>query len=402
MKSKIFVVIISLIGLIVVSTACDFKLPTANVSNSLSKSNVFIDPIVPETSLDIEIKKVDQQTLSEINKEKEEFDVNSYVNIKEVIKRISVSVVKISTIDSLGETKYFSGVVIGTTDFTKTDGTVVKMSYIVTCHNLIDLANEVKIETIDDIVFDEIMLIGSDPESDICVLAVIGELTPVQFYTDSDELQAGENVIAFGNPFGTVGGTVTRGILSSSVAEVPFNNDSVALLQTDAPVSYGNNGGGLFTDTGFFIGMINTSYSDFFNNVNNVAFAVPSNAVELISTQLVQTRTDETPGYIEGKYILGCVVETVYENRWGTKTYIQVSSLDSSGSAIKSGLKVGDVINSIKYNDVITLLTTQNMFVEFTESTTFKIGDKLTFNVTRDGTRMDVEVQILQYIYGDD
>src|SRR6266567_1434819 len=62
-----------------------------------------------------------------------------------------------------------------------------------------------------------------------------------------DDLLLGETVLALGNPYG-LGGSVSRGILSSKTRRPPMENEPLDVLdwlQTDAAINPGNSGGPL-------------------------------------------------------------------------------------------------------------------------------------------------------------
>ena len=84
-----------------------------------------------------------------------------------------------------------------------------------------------------------------------------------------------------------------------------------------------------------------------------------------------------------------------------------ISSLDQSGCFYKSGLRAGDIIETITHTnddsgeEYVYNVTTASAFVEYINSLELKIGDTLRFEVIRDSVRtVHVEVMITQYVYG--
>ena len=61
--------------------------------------------------------------------------------------------------------------------------------------------------------------------------------------------------IAIGNPLGTLGGTVTDGIISALSREITIEGQKMVLLQTNTAISQ-NSGGGLFDIAGNLIGIV--------------------------------------------------------------------------------------------------------------------------------------------------
>ncbi len=360
---------------------------------------------------EIEFNVATVQKLSDVKAAKEQAEYEEYTNLKLVLKRIRKSVVDINvTLENSQVSAY--GVVVGTNivssdgenDSTsssqapKTDLEV--KSYIVTCHHLVGSAKEIKIKTADG---EEYLasFIGSDPSSDVCVLSVNAELSPVEAHADTDTLEIGESVVAIGNPLSTADGSVTSGILSAVPSDIDIGGDLIKLLQTDSAVNSGNTGGALFTSTGFFIGLVNNKYQENFSEIQGLGFAVPANELLDTTKKLVETSTDETPGYIPGKYKLGYTAIDEYGNLWGTQIYVTIETLDEEGCFFKSNLKVGDIIKTVTYKGETFVPTRSEDFSQYLNSINFEIGDELTFAVTRDKTSITVPVTIRQYIYGE-
>jgi serine protease Do len=102
--------------------------------------------------------------------------------------------------------------------------------------------------------------IVATPHSDVALLKILGKpgekFTAVKFAAD-DDLLLGETVLALGNPFG-LGGTVTKGILSSKTRRPETGNEPLNVhdwLQTDAAINPGNSGGPLINLRGELIGL---------------------------------------------------------------------------------------------------------------------------------------------------
>jgi len=107
-------------------------------------------------------------------------------------------------------------------------------------------------------------------ENDICLVEIEGAtLTPVNI-RPSKKVQIGEQVYAIGNPDGFEK-TISRGIISNKVLQ----NGILIALQTDAAISHGSSGGGLFDTDSNLIGI--TAYSD--ANGSNIGFAIPTELI---------------------------------------------------------------------------------------------------------------------------
>ena len=127
-------------------------------------------------------------------------------------------------------------------------------------------------------------LIGSDKELDLAVLKVDEPGVKPLKLGDSDAMQAGDFVLAVGNPFG-FDETVTDGIISSKGR--PNRVDGFAdYLQTNAAINPGNSGGPLINLRGEVIG-INTAIISRSGGSQGIGFAIPSNTVRMALESLL-------------------------------------------------------------------------------------------------------------------
>lgn len=109
---------------------------------------------------------------------------------------------------------------------------------------------------------------------------------PVAPISNSDTVQVGETVLAFGNPFG-LSQTVTSGIISAVRASTVIEGHQLNnLIQTDAPINQGNSGGPLVNLRGKVIG-INTAIYSPTQTHTGLGFAVAINqAKEVFSSYM--------------------------------------------------------------------------------------------------------------------
>ena len=80
-------------------------------------------------------------------------------------------------------------------------------------------------------------LVGTDAVTDVAVLKIDATgLSPVTF-GDSASLEVGDTAVAIGNPLGTLGGTVTDGIISALDRDIILDGQTMTLLQTNAAIN---------------------------------------------------------------------------------------------------------------------------------------------------------------------
>jgi putative serine protease PepD len=134
---------------------------------------------------------------------------------------------------------------------------------------------------------------ATDPSTDLAVIQAEG-VSGLQAATfgDSDALQVGDTVLAIGSPLG-LEGSVTAGIVSALHRTFDVDADGQAgttvndAIQTDAPINPGNSGGPLVNSAGEVVGILtaNASVSQDAGSIG-VGFAIPSNQVEQVASQL--------------------------------------------------------------------------------------------------------------------
>jgi serine protease Do len=161
---------------------------------------------------------------------------------------------------------------------------VTAEGHIITNNHVVDQVDEIEVQLSDGRT-KKARLVGSDAVVDLAVLKVDDAgLKPLKF-GDSDAMQAGDFVIAIGNPFGFEE-TVTDGIISSKGR--PNRVDGFGdYLQTNAAINPGNSGGPLVNLRGEIIG-INTAIISKSGGSQGIGFAIPSNSVKVALESLLK------------------------------------------------------------------------------------------------------------------
>ena len=186
----------------------------------------------------------------------------------------------------------------------------------------------------------EAKLIGSDKRTDIALIKITpdGKL-PVASLGTSKDLEVGEWVAAFGNPFGH-GHTMTKGIISSKGREIGEIN-KIPLLQTDASINPGNSGGPLVNTRGYVIG-VNSAIDA---RAQGIGFAIPIDEVKALIPQL------EQKGRIQRGYIGAALADldpqaAEYMGLTEDTAGAVITNMDPKGPAAKAGLRPYDIVTN--------------------------------------------------------
>jgi S1-C subfamily serine protease len=192
-------------------------------------------------------------------------------------------------------------------------------------------------------------LVGRFAPDDLAVVHVSGaKLAPAAF-ADSSKLDVGDFAIAIGNPLG-LRSSVTDGIVSAFRQGVSEGN-GVALpemIQTSAAINPGNSGGALADLQGRVIGIPTLAATDpelGGSAAPGIGFAIPSNLVNDIATQIIRFRhvVDSHRAYLGVQ-----IGDTGGQG-------VLVQTVTAGGPAAKAGLVPGDVITAVNRHQTPTI-----------------------------------------------
>lgn len=271
----------------------------------------------------------------------------TYSSTAEVVSAVADTVVEISTesvVTSWGRQYISSGA---------GSGVIIGMGegkyYIVTNNHVIEGVNEITVRTRTGDVYAG-RLIATDDSLDIAVVEITtNDELSIATIGNSDDLQIGEDLIAIGNPLGSLGGTVTKGILSATGRNIQIGNYAMTLLQTDTAINPGNSGGGLFNMQGELIGIVNAKTTD--EEIEGICFAIPINNAKKAYNDLLKY------GYILGRATFNIEVQegTISSRVIGSqsKTIIYVTALKENAS---DNFKEYDMIYKINGKEITSIL----------------------------------------------
>ncbi len=260
--------------------------------------------------------------------------------------------------------------------------------YIATCAHVVDGAKKLTVTLNDDTSY-EATIVGTDSRNDLAIIKIDAEgLTPAVL-GDSDMLTVGEDVIAIGNPLGELRGTATSGIISAVKRSITVENTDMELIQTDAAISPGNSGGGLFNASGKLIGIVNAKVSD--TSAEGLGFAIPVNSVVKEINDLLNY------GYVTGRAALGVYTQNVsltngygYFSFGGTRC-VQITEVVVGSAAEAAGLQVGDLIMEV---DGKTIGSNSDLSDAIAA---YNAGDTASFTIRRGNERLTVSVTFGEY-----
>jgi putative serine protease PepD len=249
--------------------------------------------------------------------------------------------------------------------------------HVITNFHVVDGASSIKVTFWNGKTYNA-SLVGSDQTTDLAVIKVNAPSSLVHPLElgDSSAVQVGDGVVAIGSPFG-LQETVTSGIVSAlhrSISSPGPNSFTISdSIQTDAAINHGNSGGPLLNTAGQVIGVTSQIRSGSGGN-EGVGFAIPSNTIRSVVTQLIAT------GKAEHAY-LGVRIDSTASNA-------RIASVQSGTPAAKAGLEAGDVVTSLggtKISSPDELASAVNAH---------KPGEKVTITYERGGTSHSLELTL--------
>ncbi|MDF2538315.1 MAG: hypothetical protein K0S76_1336 [Herbinix sp.] len=288
-------------------------------------------------------------------------------DVSDVVEKVMPSIVAINSIGTSVNYDFFgrqydepvagsgSGIIIGQNE---------TELLIVTNNHVIQGATKVEIDFIDETTA-KATVKGADSSADLAVLSVsMKELSKdtaskirVAALGNSDEVKAGEMVIAIGNALG-YGQSVTVGYISAVNREVTIDNQTLTLLQTDAAINPGNSGGALMNTNGEVIG-INTlkSVSTSQVEVEGMGYAIPiSSAIPMMNELMNREEIATSEQGFLGIYLDSAQnVTEIYAQRFNMPVGVYINKVVENSPAAAAGIKQGYIITKLNEKQIKTV-----------------------------------------------
>jgi serine protease Do len=255
---------------------------------------------------------------------------------------------------------------------------VTNEGHIITNNHVVDQVDEIEVQFSDGRT-KKARLVGADSQVDLAVLKVDDPGVKPLKLADSDTVQAGDFVLAIGNPFGFEE-TVTDGIISSKGR--PNRTDAFGeLLQTNAAINPGNSGGPLINLRGEVIG-INTAIISRSGGSQGIGFAIPSNTVHTALESLLKQ------GRIIRGY-LGIQTRGLQPGQSNADSEgVIVEEVMPGSPAAQARLQRGDVIRKFNGRDITNIYVLRSVLAQA------ELNKNVELEIVRAGKPLKVTTQI--------
>ncbi|MEZ0393240.1 MAG: trypsin-like peptidase domain-containing protein [Pseudobdellovibrionaceae bacterium] len=252
---------------------------------------------------------------------------------------------------------------------------------IVTNNHVIAGADKIQVQLNEKSKMYDAKLIGSDERTDIALIKInTKDKFAVAPLGTSNDLEVGEWVAAFGNPYGQ-GHTMTKGIISAKGREIGEIN-KFPLIQTDTPINPGNSGGPLVNMRGQVIG-VNSAIDA---RAQGIGFAIPIDEVRAILPQLEK----------EGRIKKGFLGVSLADLNPQAAQYLGlkepkgalIAGVDPKSPAGRAGILPYDVIVEFNGKEIESALQFSDAVADL------KVGSQAKVKLIREGKVKNLEVTI--------
>ena len=286
-----------------------------------------------------------------------------------------------------------SGVIL---DIDKTAGDAT----IVTCQHVVSGNND----SIYVLLFDsykpvKATYVGGNVSKDIATLKIIGsnEIKKSSALAakvgDSSQIAQGNKVVAIGNPmsggFDSCDGTIRKTQTLTTVSKIGVER----VIATSVPINSGNSGGGLFSDKGELVGIVNAKIEN--ASIDAVSYAIPSNYAVSIARSIERYNGTAKKAVLGLDFVTsdeGKDVEILDGNIIFYDTVI-ISNIVSGSAAEQAGLENGDKVVGFSYHGG-AFISMMNIYSFEDHAYNIGLGDSIEFVVTRGNNQITKTVLV--------
>lgn len=237
-------------------------------------------------------------------------------------------------------------------------------------------------------------IIGTDYESDICILKIDASYKlPFLKFANNNDILIGEWVIALGNPFGLFNindqPTVSVGVVSAKdlILDPTQGRYYTNMIQTDAAINGGNSGGPLVNALGEVLGMNTLIYSAGGSGNIGIGFAIP--AYRLIQISNILKKGEK----IDRNFWTGLSVQNIDDNLYETlklksRKGVIINNIAKNSPAEKAELQTGDIIIKLNNHKISNDKQLLSLLYEY------QVNDVVTITVIRDAKEINLKMKL--------
>ncbi len=234
--------------------------------------------------------------------------------------------------------------------------------YILTNNHVVENTDDISVHLNDGRSL-KAKVIGTDPKTDLAVVKIDADHLTYAKFGDSDALEVGDWVLAFGSPLGFEQ-SMTQGIISAKGRQIGIigeHNPALRqlayedFLQTDAAINPGNSGGPLVNLHGEVIG-INAAIASNTGTYSGIGFSIPSNESRTYVMDSLIKHGKVVRGYLavqiedinsprkEDEALANSIKKAGFSGKG-----VLVPAVGENGPAAKGGVQAGDVITGLNW-----------------------------------------------------
>lgn len=302
----------------------------------------------------------------------------SKLSVQEINTKVKDSVVEITT-----ESSQQGGWIGEYVTEGAGSGVIIKSNgYIMTNNHVIDGASNIKV-TVGKKNYSA-KVVGTDEDNDVAVLKINAKNLSAVTYGNSSQLSVGDMAVVIGNPLGTLGGSVSAGVISATNRNVTINNQSMTLIQTDASVNPGNSGGGMFNDSGQLVGLVVAKSSG--EDVEGLGFAIPVNVAAKSASDIMKGKSTTSSKANTGMaYTELSKSQARQQNREAGVYIAQVNSSEAQ----QAGFRTWDRVYSVAGKKITSFSKLKRVIQSK------KAGDKVKFVVIRSNRKVTLTLKLI-------
>lgn len=290
--------------------------------------------------------------------------------IAQVVAAITPAIVGLRATTPSGD-RFGSGVVF------RSDG------HILTNHHLVDGATSIELTGFDGSSW-VARHAGSDPESDLAVLTVSGEMEPA-LLGSTRSLRVGQTAVVVGAPAGPQGSpSVTAGVIAGlgEVVELAGGIPLYDVIATDAMIGARASGGPMVDRNGAVVGIATRAVAE--GAADRLGLVIPIDLARRVADQIIATGRIAYPWLGMG----GTDLDPWTAKEYGVTKGTLVRQVTAGSPAARAGVAVQDVVVAVEGAQISTMNELMMLVRRHAP------GDRINLSVIRSGLKQTLKVQL--------